>query len=175
MKRRQSSRPASRAPKALSRLPQHAVLLSPIITSVFAELDLGAALHLDATKRTFEEWYTLHVGPNSMGFEIQYGTADARWRYNQQGWERAHEQGRPLLTSHAGMHDFFVKDVHISVDPPSAFQRAGDSAGIREELDVRLSDTSVEVVDWGSGPSELLTLQALRVLRAAGRSAADRR
>jgi precorrin-2 methylase len=25
------------------------------------------------------------------------------------------------------------------------------------------------VVDWGSGPNELLTLHALRVLRAAGR------
>jgi hypothetical protein len=30
--------------------------------------------------------------------------------------------------------------------------------------------SNVEVVDWGSGPSELLTLHALRVLRAAGRS-----
>ena len=29
--------------------------------------------------------------------------------------------------------------------------------------------SNVEVVDWGSGPSELLTLHALRVLRAAGR------
>ena len=28
---------------------------------------------------------------------------------------------------------------------------------------------NVEVVDWGSGPNELLTLHALRVLRAAGR------
>jgi hypothetical protein len=29
---------------------------------------------------------------------------------------------------------------------------------------------NVEVVDWGTGPSEMLTLHALRVLRAAGRS-----
>ena len=29
--------------------------------------------------------------------------------------------------------------------------------------------SNVEVVDWGSGPSELLTLNALRVLRGAGR------
>jgi hypothetical protein len=32
--------------------------------------------------------------------------------------------------------------------------------------------SNVEVVDWGSGPNELLTLHALRVLRAAGRFAA---
>jgi hypothetical protein len=31
------------------------------------------------------------------------------------------------------------------------------------------SGSNVEVVDWGSGPSEMLTLNALRVLRAAGR------
>jgi len=31
------------------------------------------------------------------------------------------------------------------------------------------SGSNVEVVDWGSGPNELLTLNALRVLRAAGR------
>ena len=30
--------------------------------------------------------------------------------------------------------------------------------------------SNVEVVDWGSGPNELVTLHALRVLRAAGRS-----
>jgi len=30
--------------------------------------------------------------------------------------------------------------------------------------------SNVEAVDWGSGPSELLTLNALRVLRAVGRS-----
>jgi hypothetical protein len=30
---------------------------------------------------------------------------------------------------------------------------------------------NVEVVDWGSGPSELLTLNALRILAAAGRDA----
>ena len=29
--------------------------------------------------------------------------------------------------------------------------------------------SNVEAVDWGSGPSELLTLHALRVLRAARR------
>jgi hypothetical protein len=33
--------------------------------------------------------------------------------------------------------------------------------------------SNVEAVDWGSGPSELLTLHALRVLRAAGRSGAS--
>ena len=32
-----------------------------------------------------------------------------------------------------------------------------------------LPDADVEVVDWGSGPSELLTLHGLRVLRVAGR------
>jgi hypothetical protein len=31
------------------------------------------------------------------------------------------------------------------------------------------SGSNVEVVDWGSGPNEMLTLNALRVLRAAGR------
>ena len=34
----------------------------------------------------------------------------------------------------------------------------------------RSKGSNVEVVDWGSGPNELLTLHALRVLRAAGRS-----
>jgi AraC-like DNA-binding protein len=132
--KRQRSRRASRAPKALSRLPQHAVLLAPIITSAFAELEVGASLHLDATERTFEEWYTLHVGPSPMGFEIQYGTADARWRYNQQGWERAHEQGQPVLGHHAGLHDFFVP---LGLEPNGArrtlvvgpFARARPDAG----------------------------------------------
>jgi hypothetical protein len=32
--------------------------------------------------------------------------------------------------------------------------------------------SNVEVVDWGSGPNELLTLNALRVLRASGRPSA---
>jgi len=34
--------------------------------------------------------------------------------------------------------------------------------------------SNVEVVDWGSGPNELVTLHALRVLRAAGRPLAPR-
>jgi hypothetical protein len=130
MKRRQSSRPASSAPKALSRLPQHAVLLAPIITSAFAELDVGASLHVGPTQRTFEEWYTLHVGPNSMGFEIQYGMAEARWRYNQKSWERAHEQGRPVLSSHAGLCNFFVP---LGVEPSGARRTlvVGPFAGAR--------------------------------------------
>ena len=34
-----------------------------------------------------------------------------------------------------------------------------------------LEGSNVEAVDWGSGPNELLTLHALRMLRAAGRTA----
>ena len=55
-------------------------------------------------------------------------------------WRGAH----PL----AGMHDFFVKRVRITVDPPMPFQLAGDAAGTRDTLEVRLADTSVDVVDW---------------------------
>jgi hypothetical protein len=67
----------------------------------------------------------------------------------------------------------------LAADP-----RAGDALDLLEER--RLPDgrwraggnwwkapgskgSNVEAVDWGSGPSELLTLHALRVLRAAGR------
>ncbi len=47
-----------------------------------------------------------------------------------------------------GMHDFFARSVRVTVSPPAPFEIAGDSIGVRHQLDARLADPSVEVVDW---------------------------
>ena len=104
---------------------------------------------------------------------------------------RALATGEAIHPSFVTMHwppfwhyDFFQALVVLArmgrVDDP----RATDGVDLVEER--RLADgrwrpggrwwrapgsdgSDVEVVDWGSGPNELLTLHALRVLRAAGR------
>lgn len=106
---------------------------------------------------------------------------------------RALATGEPIRESFATMHsppywhyDFFQALVVLARMGLAGDPRAADALDLLEER--RLTDgrwraggrwwkapgskgSNVDVVDWGSGPSELLTLNALRVLRAAGRSA----
>jgi hypothetical protein len=49
-----------------------------------------------------------------------------------------------------------------------AGQRAGGGFGVNVYAKWQ-GGSNIEAVDWGTGPSELVTLNALRVLRAAGR------
>ena len=107
---------------------------------------------------------------------------------------RALATGEPIHESFATVHsppfwhyDFFQALVVLARMGLAGDPRASDGLDLLEER--RLPDgrwrtggrwwkapgskgSNVEVVDWGSGPSELLTLHALRVLRAAGRSSA---
>ncbi len=102
--------------------------------------------------------------------------------------------GEPIKTSFVTMHsppfwhyDFFQALVVLARMGLAGDPRASDGLDLLEER--RLPDgrwrpggrwwkapgakgSNVEAVDWGSGPSELLTLHGLRVLRAAGRFAA---
>ena len=104
---------------------------------------------------------------------------------------RALATGKPIRKSFVTMHsppywhyDFFQALVVLARMGLVGDPRAGDALDLLEER--RLPDgrwraggrwwkapgskgSNVDVVDWGSGPSELLTLHALRVLRAAGR------
>ncbi|HKG11678.1 MAG TPA: hypothetical protein VKB07_13990, partial [Gaiellaceae bacterium] len=102
--------------------------------------------------------------------------------------------GEPIGESFVTLHsppfwhyDFFQALVVLGRMGLADEPRAADGLDLLEER--RLADgrwraggrwwkppgstgSNVEVVDWGSGPNELLTLHALRVLRAAGRSSA---
>ena len=104
---------------------------------------------------------------------------------------RAECAGEPIHESFVTLHsppfwhyDFFQALVVLARMGLARDARAGEALDLLEER--RLPDgrwraggrwwrppgakgSNVEVVDWGSGPSELLTLHALRVLRAAGR------
>ncbi len=97
--------------------------------------------------------------------------------------------GEPIKPSFAALHqppfwhyDFFRALVVLARMGHAGDPRAADGLELLEER--RLADgrwraggrwwkapgskgSNVEVVDWGSGPSELLTLDALRVIRAA--------
>ena len=97
--------------------------------------------------------------------------------------------GEPIKPSFAALHqppfwhyDFFRALVVLALMGHAGDPRAADGLELLEER--RLADgrwraggrwwkapgskgSNVEVVDWGSGPSELLTLDALRVIRAA--------
>jgi hypothetical protein len=105
---------------------------------------------------------------------------------------RALATGEPIHKSFVTVHsppfwhyDFFQALVVLARMGLASDPRADDGLDLLEER--RLPDGrwraggrwwkapgskggNVEVVDWGSGPNELLTLHALRVLRAAGRS-----
>jgi hypothetical protein len=105
---------------------------------------------------------------------------------------RASATREPIRESFVTLHsppfwhyDFFQALVVLSRMGLAGDPRAADGLDLLEER--RLPDGrwrpggrwwkapgsaggNVEVVDWGSGPSELLTLHALRVLRAADRS-----
>ena len=105
---------------------------------------------------------------------------------------RALATGEPIRESFVTVHsppfwhyDFFQALVVLARMGLADDPRAADGLDLLEER--RLPDgrwraggrwwkapgskgSNVEVVDWGSGPNELLTLHALRVLRAAGRS-----
>jgi len=107
---------------------------------------------------------------------------------------RALATGEPIKTSFVTVHsppfwhyDFFQALVVLARMGLARDARASDGLDLLEER--RLPDgrwrpggrwwktpgskgSNVEAVDWGSGPSELLTLHGLRVLRAAGRFAA---
>jgi hypothetical protein len=105
---------------------------------------------------------------------------------------RALATGDPIRESFATIHsppfwhyDFFQALVVLARMGLADDPRAADGLDVVEER--RLQDgrwraggrwwkapgskgSNIEAVDWGSGPNELLTLHALRVLRAAGRS-----
>ena len=105
---------------------------------------------------------------------------------------RALADGVPIRESFVTIHsppfwhyDFFQALVVLARMGLAADPRAADALDLLEER--RLPDgrwraggrwwktpgskgSNVEVVDWGSGPNELLTLHGLRVLRAAGRA-----
>ena len=105
---------------------------------------------------------------------------------------RALATGKPIRESFVTMHwppfwhyDFFRALVVLARMGHAGDPRAADGLDLLEER--RLPDgrwraggrwwkapgskgSNVEAVDWGSGPSEPLTLNALRVLRAAGRT-----
>jgi hypothetical protein len=107
---------------------------------------------------------------------------------------RALATGEPIRESFVTMHsppfchyDFFQALVLLARMGLGDDPRAADGPDLLEQR--RLPDgrlraggrwwkapgskgSNIEVVDWGTGPSELLTLHALRVLRAAGRSSA---
>jgi hypothetical protein len=99
--------------------------------------------------------------------------------------------GEPITESFVTLHsppywhyDYFQALVVLARMGLAGDPRAADGLDLLEER--RLADgrwraggrwwrppgskgANVDVVDWGSGPNELLTLHALRVLRAAGR------
>ncbi|HEV8244865.1 MAG TPA: hypothetical protein VGP93_03820, partial [Polyangiaceae bacterium] len=103
------SRRSPRAPvKSLARTPAAAAALAAIITSVFEELDVGAALHSGVTDTVFEEWYPLHGGPSELEFEVQHAAGTERWRYNETHLRRAHREQRLLMGRQLGLCDFFV-------------------------------------------------------------------
>jgi hypothetical protein len=109
---------------------------------------------------------------------------------------RALATGEPIHESFVTLHsppywhyDFFQALVVLARMGLAGDPRAADALDLLEER--RLphgrwraggrwwrppgsKGSNVEVVDWGSGPNELLTLHALRVLRAAGRPCAQR-
>ncbi len=49
-----------------------------------------------------------------------------------------------------GMHDFLVQAARLTFSRPLPFQIGGDAKGTRAQLDVRVADRRVDIVDWAA-------------------------
>src|SRR5450432_39991 len=93
--------------KSLARLPSEPAILAPIVTNLFEELRVSAAIHVAATPRTFDEWFPIRQQRDVIGFEFLHDKDQHRWRYNARSLDQA-RQGKLVLGEHAGFHDFWV-------------------------------------------------------------------
>jgi len=50
----------------------------------------------------------------------------------------------------AGMHDWFVRAIRISLSRPMPFQIGGDVIGLREQMEFKVAAETVEVLDWAA-------------------------
>lgn len=50
----------------------------------------------------------------------------------------------------AGMHDFFVTALRLTLSRPMPFQIGGDVIGLREQMDFKVADETVDVLDWAA-------------------------
>lgn len=50
----------------------------------------------------------------------------------------------------AGMHDFFVSSIRVTLSRPMPFQIGGDVIGLREQMDFKVANEKVDVLDWAA-------------------------
>jgi diacylglycerol kinase family enzyme len=50
----------------------------------------------------------------------------------------------------AGMHDFFVTSIRVTLSRPMPFQIGGDVIGLREQMDFKVAAEKVDVLDWAA-------------------------
>ena len=50
----------------------------------------------------------------------------------------------------AGMHDFFVSSIRVTLSRPMPFQIGGDVIGLRELMDFKVAAEKVDIVDWAA-------------------------
>jgi AraC-like DNA-binding protein len=83
-------------------MPRTGAVLAQIVSGVFQELGLSAALTDGAT------WYAIHAETNAIRFEINHGVERSRWLYNERSMAEVRRTRRPLLGRYAGLSDLFV-------------------------------------------------------------------
>jgi len=49
-----------------------------------------------------------------------------------------------------GMHDFFITRARMTFSRPMPFQMAGDSVGLREQMEFSIAPQTVDMVDWNA-------------------------
>jgi AraC-like DNA-binding protein len=100
-------RRAEGPPRALAPLPTKPAILAPIVTNLFEELRVSAALHVAATPHSFDEWFPIRQERDVIGFEFLHDKDQHRWRYNARCLRKA-RRNVVVLGEHAGFSDFWV-------------------------------------------------------------------
>ena len=83
--------------------------------------------------------------PDRMQLRISTITPTEFIRHLKEFWQGEYDNPRVLF-------DYLVEAVSIELDPPAAFQIGGDSRGERSRIEVRLSPTPIELVDFYAPP-----------------------
>jgi AraC-like DNA-binding protein len=105
------------------RAPRPPAVLIPIMTRVFEELRVGAALY------QLGQWpLVIHEAPSLLVYEIAHGVVDDRYAYNNRCLEHTRRRGVTIQGRHSGFSDLFVpvgagRDRPVLVTGPFATAR----------------------------------------------------
>jgi AraC-like DNA-binding protein len=76
--------------------------LTPVVCGVFQTLGVSATL-FDGRL-----WWPIHSAPSLLAFEVEYGVAEDRWKYNDRSFASVLRRKKPIVGEHAGLSDMFV-------------------------------------------------------------------